>query len=83
MKCKFGDSTPLSKAASRIQVRHLITEAAKGVWGGDKEEEMSEVVCREEKPTVQGLLSKENKQLSREMIKAYKIIKPVEQWKRQ
>lgn len=44
---------------------------------------MSEVVCREEKPTVQGLLSKENKQLSREMIKAYKIIKPVEQWKRQ
>lgn len=29
MKCKFGDSTPLSKAASRIQVRHLVTEAAK------------------------------------------------------
>ena len=40
-------------------------------------------LCREEKPTALGLLSKENKQLSGDMLKAYKIMKPVEQWERQ
>lgn len=39
--------------------------------------------CGEEKPTALGPLSKENKQLSRDMIKAYKIMKPAEKWERQ
>lgn len=40
-------------------------------------------LCQEEKSTVLGLLGKETKQQNEDKIKAYKTIRPVEQWERQ
>ena len=81
VKSHVGDSTLISRTASSIQVIHLVMEAAKEAPKRHAKKTRGLKCFRgEEKPTVL-VLSKENKQLSRERIKAHKIMKPVEQRK--